>query len=159
MTRPGTASVGAFVGHKRDELTRIWRAARASARPETFPGLLDGVVPSFFDACADRLAREAPPEEVWAGLCGLVRWPPPLAAAEVNREWTLLAEVIGAVCESLNCRAEVARWLERAASACRDGMAAVAQRGAAAPAGLVLCVVHSPLAPRRVPPSRHGADG
>ena len=68
----GPEKVGFFVRQHRDELTRIWRMARAEARPEVFPGLLDDVVGSFFETCADLLSRGAAPEEVWAGVAGLV---------------------------------------------------------------------------------------
>ncbi len=158
MTRLGPDKVAFFLRQHRDELARIWRTARASARPEIFPGLLDDVVPSFFDASGELLPAGHAPEGVWDALQGLVRWPPTLAAAEVKTEWTLLAEVIAAACESVHCDRSAADWLRRAAEACREGMDAAVHGRTRTPRGIVIAVVYSPFVPRRVEPTHHEPD-
>ncbi len=158
MTAAGADHVASLLRQHRDELTRIWRMARASARPEIFPGLLDGIVPSFLDRCADHLARGGPPEDVCAALTGVVRWPPALAAAETKTEWTILGEVVAIACEALECDPAVVRWLRDAASACRDCVGAIAHGRGRRPPGVVTAIVYSSVAPRRLASPEHGAD-
>lgn len=154
MTQLGPAQVGQFLCWQGDELVRIWRLARASARPEVFPGLLDGAVAAFFERAGELLQGGAAPEEVWRGLGGLVRWPPAVAPAELEVEWGVVEEVLAATCDSVNAAPEVRAWLVAAAGACRGGMAHLREPGAA-PAGVVAAVVFSSVAP---PPSRHGGE-
>jgi hypothetical protein len=153
----GPEKVGFFVRQHRDELTRIWRMARAEARPEVFPGLLDDVVGSFFETCAALLSRGAAPEEVWAGVAGLVRWQPELAPRELDAEWEVAADVLAAACESVNGERTVSAWLERAASACQAGTAALLEERRQVPAGIVTTFVYSPITPRRGEPGRTDA--
>ncbi len=139
--------VGHFLAQQAEELTRIWRLARAEARPEVFPGLLDDVVVRFFSLAGDLLARTAEPEDAWPRLAGLVRWPPPLAPGELAEEWAVLLDVLSATCESVNAPGDVASWLERAVKACASGTAALdGGRDSACP-GLVIALVFSPLEP------------
>jgi hypothetical protein len=148
VTRLGPGKVGLFLRQQAEELTRIWRMARASERPDVFPGLLDDVVGRFFDLSAELLERGAAPEELWPGLNGLVRWPPPLAPSELSQEWAILMEVISAACESVNADPAVASWLTRAVSACEVGTSALGGGRAKGPAGIVTALVFSPLEPR-----------
>jgi hypothetical protein len=157
VTRPPPEKVALFLRHHREELARIWRVARASARPDVFPGLLDGLVPAFFEACGALLGRGGAPAEAWDALVGVVRWPPAVAAAEVKTEWSLLSDVVAAACESIHAGPAVARWVRAAAGACRDAMDATAQGRAAPPAGIVFTIVYSPLVPRPAP-ARHAPD-
>lgn len=152
MTRPGPEKVGAFMRQHLEELTRIWRLARAAARPEVFPGLLDGLVGPFFELCGDLLAAGRTPPEAWQELAGLLRWPPALAPGELEEEWGVVGEVLSAACESVNADPSVRAWLERATSACRDGTAALSTRRRLAPPGVVTALVYSPLTPRRARP-------
>jgi hypothetical protein len=147
VTRLGPGKVGLFLRQQAEELTRIWRMARASERPEVFPGLLDDLIGRFFDEAADLLARDAAPEDLWLGLRGLVRWPPPLAPSELTQEWAILMEVISAACESVNADPSVSSWLTRAVAACEVGTSALGGR-AKGPAGIVTAIVFSPLEPR-----------
>ena len=148
MTRLGAGKVGLFLRQQSDELTRIWRLARASERPDVFPGLLDDVVARFFARAADLLAENTPSDELWRGLCGVVRWPPPLAPGELTEEWGILLEVLSAACESVNADPSVASWLTRAVAACEVGTTALAGGRGKAPAGIVTALVFSPIEPR-----------
>ncbi len=121
MTRLGPEQVGSFLRQQGEELTRIWRGARASERPKVAFGLIDALVLPFFDGAGEQLASGAAPEAVWAGLSGLVRWPPQLAQAELALEWALVLEVLVAACESVNAAPEVLEWLSRAVEVCREG--------------------------------------
>jgi hypothetical protein len=146
MTRLKGDKVGLFLRQQSAELTRIWRMARASARPEIFPGLLDDVVSRFFERAGELLERGGPPEELWAGLRGVVRWPASLPAEELTEEWAVLLEVVAASCEAVNAEPEVTQWLMKATSFCVTGTAALGE-GARRP-GLLTTLVFSSLAPR-----------
>ncbi len=123
MTQLGPEQVGAFLRQQGEELTRIWRVARASERPQVSFGLIDALVLPFFDGAGALLAAGAAPEDVWTGLSGLVRWPPKLVPMEHAREWALVLEVLAAACESVNAAPAVLLWLTRAVEVCRDGVA------------------------------------
>lgn len=148
MTRLGPGKVGLFLQQQSEELTRIWRMARASERPEVFPGLLDDVVGRFFARAADLLAGSAAPDELWRGLRGVVRWPPPIAPGELTEEWAILLEVLSAACESVNADPSVSTWLTRAVAACEVGTTALAGGRGKAPEGIVTALVFSPIEPR-----------
>ncbi len=148
MTRLGPGKVGLFLRQQSEELTRIWRLARASERPDVFPGLLDDVVGRFFERAAGLLDEGAPPEELWRGLRGLVRWPPPLSPGELTEEWAILLEVLSAACESVNADPAVSSWLTRAVAACEVGTTALGGGRDKAPGGIVTALVFSPLEPR-----------
>jgi len=129
VTQLGPQQVGQFLRQQGEELTRIWRVARASERPQVSFGLIDALVLPFFDRAGELLAAGAAPEEVWAGLSGLVRWPPKLLPMEHTREWALVLEVLGAACESVNAAPAVLTWLTRAVEVCRDGVASLRGEG------------------------------
>jgi hypothetical protein len=148
VTRLGPGKVSVFLRQQSDELTRIWRLARASERLEVFPGLLDDLVGRFFLDAADLLAANAAPEDLWRGLSGLVRWPPPLAPGELTEEWAILLEVLSAACESVNADPSVSTWLTRAVAACEVGTKALGGGRGKAPEGIVTAIVFSPLEPR-----------
>jgi hypothetical protein len=152
VTRLDAGKVALFVCQQRDQLTRIWRLARAEARPGVFPGLLDGVVEGFFDVVAEQLDASAPPEAPWQALRGVVRWPPPLAPGELTEEWSVLREVLGAACESVNAAPAVAAWLAAAVAACEAGTAALADDRAGGPPGIVTALVYSSVEPRQPRP-------
>ncbi|GEJ56692.1 hypothetical protein [Anaeromyxobacter diazotrophicus] len=154
MTQLGPAQVALFLAQQGEELVRIWRLARATARPEVFPGLLDGVVAEFFARAGELLARGAPAAEVWRGLGGVVRWPTTVDAAELDAEWVLVEQVLAATCESVNAAPEVSGWLLDAVGGCRLGLRELWKPGAA-PEAIVTALVFSSVAP---PPSRHGED-
>ncbi|HET9594622.1 MAG TPA: hypothetical protein VFP65_03525 [Anaeromyxobacteraceae bacterium] len=148
MTRLPRERVGGFLEQQAEELTRIWRLARADARRDVFPGLLDDLVQPFFSRAGTELAAGSPPEAVWRGLAGLVRWPPSVSPAEHTEEWALVLEVLRAACESVNAAPEAAAWLAQAAAAAEAGTAALAGRDAAAPEGIVVALVFTSAQPR-----------
>ena len=153
MSRLGADKMGVFLRQHREDLTRIWRLARADARPDVFPGLLDDVIGAFFESCGDLLEAEGPPEQVWTRLSGLVRWPPSLAPGELNEEWSVLGDVLSAACESVNAKETVKEFLSRGIEACRAGTASLGGAGRRhAPAAIVTALIYSPTAPRRVRP-------
>jgi hypothetical protein len=123
VTRLGPEQVGSFLHQQGEELTRIWRVARASERPDVAFGLIDALVLPFFDGAGELLASGAAPDAVWAGLSGLVRWPQQLAQGELAQEWALVLEVLVAACESVNAAPPVLAWLTRAVEVCREGTA------------------------------------
>jgi len=121
----GAAQSGRAVEQSAEELLRIWRLARASARQEVFPGFLDGVMNAFFARCGRLLADGGRPEEVWPGLVGLVRWAPRLGAKDLTVEWAIAMEVLTAACESFGADHAVAEWLARALALAEKGTAAL----------------------------------
>ena len=78
----GAESMSLFFRQQAEELTRIWRMARATARPAVFPGLLDGLVGPFFARTGEVLEKRGAPPAVWQGLVGLLRRPPAVAPVE-----------------------------------------------------------------------------
>jgi hypothetical protein len=148
VTRLPRDRVGAFLQQQADELTRIWRLARADARRDVFPGLLDDLVQPFFWLAGAELAAGSPPEAAWRGLAGLVRWPPSVSPAEHTEEWALMLEVLRAACESVNAAPDAAAWLAQAAAAAEAGTAALATAPHGAPEGIVVAVVFSSAQPR-----------
>ncbi len=147
MSRLGPKGVGAFLLQQEGELTRIWRMARAAARPEVFPGLLDGVVGPFFARAGEELARGGAPGAVWEGLAGVVRWAITRGEEELREEWVVVREVVGAACEAVNADPAVQAWLGEASARCQQGALALCQ-GGTHPPGLVPAVVFSSLVPR-----------
>jgi hypothetical protein len=141
--------VGMFFRGQAEELTRIWRLARAAARPDVFPGLVDALVHPFFERAGDLLASGGAPEEVWHGLVGLVRWPPALSPGELTHEWAVMVEVVGAGCESVNAAPAATEWLTRAVNIAERGSVAIAGGHGLAPEGIVTTVVFSSVSPRR----------
>jgi hypothetical protein len=153
MTQLPADQVGRFLRYQAPELTRIWRLARAQARHDVFPGLVDGLVEAFFDRAGELLGDGAAPDEVWEGLVGVVRWPPTLAADELPQEWAILADVLAAACESVNAEPEVGAWLTRAVAAAESGTLGLAGGTGRRPPGIFTTVVFSTMAPRPEPVS------
>ncbi|HEU4384865.1 MAG TPA: hypothetical protein VFR85_15385 [Anaeromyxobacteraceae bacterium] len=147
----GPTPSGRAIEQSAEELLRIWRLARAQARREISPGLLDCVMGAFFARCGQLLAGGGEPEAVWPGLVGIVRWSPLHGARELTGEWAIAMEVLTAACESFQADPKVAEWLTRAVAAAEKNTSAIEGRGAGAqPNGVVLLTVHGGLAaPRR----------
>lgn len=147
----GGVPSGRAIEQSAEELLRIWRLARATARREIFPGLLDGVMGAFFARCGQLLAEGRAPEQVWPGLVGIVRWPPDQGAGELTGEWAIAMEVLTAACESFGADAKVAGWLAGAVGAAEKGTAAIREPGARSPRpeGIVVLAVHGVLGPQR----------
>ena len=154
----GRAPSGRAIEQSAEELLRIWRLARASARREIFAGLLGGVMGAFFARCGQLLARDGEPEEVWPGLVGVVRWSPEHGARELTDEWAIATEVLTAACESFQADPRVGEWLTRALAVAERGTAAMGERqdGPADPSGVVLLLVYGGLGAQRRP---SGAEG
>ena len=158
MTRLGPDQVAFFVRAHQGELTRIWREARAIARPRVFPGLIDGVVESFFDTCGAVLAAGGRPEEVWPALRGVVRRATGHVPGEVHREWALLWEVLAAATEAVSCDEDSREWLKGAATDCRYGTASLISGLERCPPELLVAVVLSPFVTPRVRQERRETD-
>ena len=125
----GPVPSGRAIEQSAEELLRIWRLARAAARREIFPGLLDGVMGAFFARCGQLLAGGGEAEEVWPGLVGIVRWSPHHGARELTGEWAIAMEVLSAACESFEADPKVAEWLARAVAAAEKGTASIGEGG------------------------------
>src|SRR5512136_222746 len=121
----GIVESGRAIEQASEELLRIWRLARASARREVFPGLLDGVHGDNFARSGRLLADGGCPKDVWKGLCGIVRWAPALGAAELTNEWAIAMEVLAAACESFDSDSATAEWLARAVAEAERGTSAL----------------------------------
>jgi hypothetical protein len=147
----GPVPSGRAIEQSADELLRIWRLARAAARREIFPGLLDGVMGAFFARCGRLLAESGTPDDVWSGLVGIVRWSPRHGARELTGEWAIAMEVLTAACESFEADPKVADWLARAVATAEKGTAAVRERRKkpARPDGILLLIVYGELGPQR----------
>ena len=157
MTRLGPDEVAMLVCAHRGELARIWREARAIARAHVFPGLIDGIVEPFLEACGGVLTARGKPEEVWPSLHGVVR-SPPTPIGEVHREWALLGEVLAAATDAVPCEKEARAWLKGAVSDCRYGMANVLAGLERCPPGMVVAVLFSPFVPPRIRQERKATD-
>ncbi len=146
------AQSGKVIEKSAEELLRIWRLARASARPQVFPGLLDGVMSDFFARVGRLLSAGAPPEEVWKGLTGLVRWSPRLGVKELTGEWAVAMEVLSAACESFDAAAEVGEWLARAVAEAERGTSGIgSDPSGPRPEGIAVAVLHGEMqTPRRL---------
>lgn len=147
----GPVPSGRAIEQSAEELLRIWRLARAAARREIFPGLLDPVMGAFFARCGQLLAGGGDPDAVWPGLVGVVRWSPQHGARELTGEWAIAMEVLTAACESFQADPKVAEWLTRAVAAAEKGTASIRDRrdGPADPSGIVLVTVHGGLSTQR----------
>jgi len=151
--RAGPLPAGRLLEQSADELVRIWRLARSSARQEVFPGLLDGAMPSFVREAGRSLASGAAPEAVWPAVAGVVRLSPRLGAAELTAEWAVAMEVLAAVCESLGAEPAVAEWLARAVGESERATSALAVgETSRRPPGVVLVRLHGTPPPPKRPP-------
>jgi hypothetical protein len=87
------------------DLARIWRAARLEARPDVFPGALDGLVEDFVANVGQALVLGRTPREAWDRTEGVVRIDRAAEAraeGELTAEWRLLGEVLAAACDTLD---------------------------------------------------------
>ena len=140
------AQGGKAIEQKAPELLRIWRLVRATARPQVFPGLLDGVMGDFLARAGKMLAAGEGPEEVWRGLTGVIRLSPALGTKELTGEWAVAMEVLSAACESLDTEPEVGEWLARAVAEVERGTTAMVKDPyLAKPDGVVAIVIHGEL--------------
>lgn len=140
-----------------EELLRIWRLARAAAKRELAPGLLDDVMGAFIARAGKLLQENAAPDEVWNGLSGVVRVSPKKGAPALTEEWAIAMEVLAAACEALEADATVGDWLARAVARAEQGTTALAG-GGAAEHGIVPVYVYTdpPLSPVLVGPPGQG---
>jgi hypothetical protein len=147
----GLAPCGKAIAQSADELARIWRLARAPARPDIFPGLLDGVMQAFFSRAGQLMASGQDPEKVWHGISGIVCWAPKVGAKELTQEWAVAMEVLTAACESLEAEPQVAQWLARAIAEAEKGTASLQdpKPDQPPPKGVVTVLLFGELRPRR----------
>jgi hypothetical protein len=145
-------SSGKIIEQSAEELLRIWRLARATARPHVFPGLLDGVMGDFFTRAGQLMAAGAAPEAVWSGLGGLIRVSPRLGTKELTGEWAVAMEVLSAACESFDASPEVGEWLARAIAEAERGVSALgANPTGDRPERIAVAQVHGDMsAPKRL---------
>jgi len=97
----GAAGVGKALAASAGEALRLWRSARRHARPQVFPGLLDGLVEEFARAVGETFAAGWDPESVWSALEGVVRALPEGTGEELEAEWVLAGEVVSAIADAL----------------------------------------------------------
>ena len=132
------------------DLARVWRAGRASARPAAFPGLLDGVIDSFLLQAGDALANERDPALVWPATDGVVRLDvrdPERTAAELDAEWDLVEEVLHAALRALDAGEDAVQWAARAVVLARAATRALRSGGRS---GVVPVLLHSDPAAMRI---------
>jgi len=142
--------VGDALAASAPDLARVWRAGRAAARPQAFPGLLDGLIESFFGLAGEALADGRDPALVWPSTSGVVRVPRDArrARAELEAEWDLVEEVLVASLRALEARDEATLWVKRAVVIARAGARALGAPGG--PAGvLAVRLLSDPGATRR----------
>jgi hypothetical protein len=147
VSRPGAKEVGAFLTHQTAELTRIWRLARAAERTGVAPGLLDGLLASFFAEAGAALAEGRAPGDAFARAVGLVRWPPARAPAEHHAVGAIGDEVLRTSADSVNAAPSVAEWLRRAVEAARDATRALDAGRGPVPAGVLVLLDFTPPRP------------
>lgn len=113
------------------DLARVWRAGRAAARPNAFPGFLDGVIESYLQVAGELLAEGRDPALVWPATTGLVRVPrnARLAREELDAEWDLVEEVLTAALRALHAGDAAVEWVKRAVVIARSGTRALGRAG------------------------------
>lgn len=133
------------------DLARVWRAGRAAARPDAFPGLLDGIVESFLDAAGDALCEGHDPALVWPRTQGIVRVPQDARRAreELDAEWDLVQEVLAAALRALSAGAPALEWMSRAVVFARAGARSL-PAGGGPPGVLTVRLLSDPAATRRL---------
>lgn len=132
------------------DLARVWRAGRASARPDVFPGFLDGLVESFLAVVGEALADGRDPAHVWPETTGVVRIDardPRRTREELDAEWDLLEEVLAASLRALGAADAVLEWIARAVVIARSG-ARTLERGGG-PRGILTARLFSGAAATR----------
>jgi hypothetical protein len=133
------------------DLARVWRAARAAERTEAFPGLLDGLVEPFLALAAEALAAGRHPALLWPAAAGTVRsiaGDPRRTREELEAEWDVLEQVLGAACRALDADEEAREWIARALALARAGARRLPDREGA-PGILTVRVYSDPAATRR----------
>ena len=145
----GATAAGRILEQSSDELRRIWRLARASSRTGVFPGMLDGVIASFFAGCGKLMSAGGAPEEAWRSVRGMLRISDQLGAAELTAEWAVSMEVLAAVCESFGAEPAVAEWLTRAIAEAERATARLPAAGALPPGVLSVRILGELAPPRR----------
>jgi len=106
------------------ELARLWRSARAGARPDLFPGYLDGLIEPFFILVGEGLAAGRDPALLWPAAVGVVRVDgrdPRRTRSELDAEWDLAEQVLDAACQSLGAGDAAREWISRAIVIARTG--------------------------------------
>jgi hypothetical protein len=133
------------------DLARVWRAGRAAARPEAFPGLLDGVVESFLEVAGELLAEGRDPALVWPASAGVVRIPRDARRAreELDAEWDLVEEVLTAALQALQAGQPAVEWVKRAVVIARSGTRTLGPRNGP-PGVLAVTLLSDAAATRRV---------
>lgn len=145
----GAGRAGEALAMAASELARIWRSARAEARPGVFPGLADGLVASFVTVAGEALVRGTAPEDVYPRLEGVVRLDPARigrAEEELRAEWRLLGEVLAAACDALEAGPDATDRVARAVEHSRRALERV--REGPLPAGVLRVYVLSALRTR-----------
>ncbi len=145
----GARRVGDAIASGAADLMGIWRATRREARPEAFPGVLDGILEDFLTRAGEALASGKDPALVWPETTGVIRVDPKApfrSVDEVEAEWDLVAQVLAASCEALEAEREAAEWLSRAILFARAGARSVHER--AAPRGILIVWALSGLSTR-----------
>lgn len=140
---------GDALAHSAPDLARVWRAGRAAARPEAFPGLLDGVVESFLQIAGELLAEDREPALVWPATVGVVRLPrdAELSRAELDAEWDLVEEVLAAALQALRADGLAMDWVRRAVFIARTGSRNLGRPGG--PPGVLAVSLYSDAAATR----------
>jgi hypothetical protein len=131
------------------DLARAWRASRLAARPERFPGVLDGVVEAFFALAGETLADGRDPALVWPALAGVVRIDardPRRTRADLDAEWDLAEEVLHAACSALGAGDAAREWISRAIVLARTGARSLARGG---PRAILVVRLHGATGTRR----------
>ena len=106
------------------ELARIWRSARAGARPDLFPGYLDGLIEPFVALAGEGLAAGRDPALLWPAAEGVVRVDgrdERRTLRELDAEWDLAEEVLHAACQTLDAGGAAREWISRAIVIARTG--------------------------------------
>ncbi len=150
----GSRRVGDAIAAGAADLVGIWRASRREARPQIFPGVLDGILMDFFSRAGEALASGKDPALVWPETTGVIRVDPAApfrSVDEVEAEWDLVAQVLVASCEALGAEREAAEWLSRVILFARAGARSVHER--AAPRGILIVWALSGLSTRVAPRS------
>lgn len=132
------------------DLARVWRAGRAAARTGAFPGLLDGVVESFLQVAGELLSGGRDPALAWPAVHGVVRLPRDARRAreELDAEWDLVEEVLGAALQALQAGDAAIEWTRRAVVIARAGTRALGH--SPGPAGVLpIALLSDPAATRR----------
>jgi hypothetical protein len=132
------------------DLARVWRAGRAAARPQAFPGLLDGVIESFLQVTGELLAEGRDPALAWPAAAGVVRIPRDARRAreELDAEWDLVEEVLTAALQALQAGEPAVEWVKRAVVIARSGSRTLGRPGGP-PGVLALSLLSDAAATRR----------